>query len=100
MSSCACQTARGTRCTLTVQTGSKYCHRHQRCESDAPEDDYVVETTAVINSSLRALSNEVKMLVRERNFYYRKLVRVSEFADTLRAKERERLHKILSSQKP
>ena len=97
--SCRCSTVNGTRCTRAAIEGSSYCYQHQNCAQEADGSEYLVEASDVIRSALQTLNKEVKSITSERNFYYRKLVRISAFADTLRPKEREKLQKILSSQK-
>ena len=46
-------------------------------------------------ATLGALAGDVKQLIKERNFYYRKLSRIEEFAGTLPGASKARLLKLL-----
>ena len=96
MPTCVCQTQNGTRCTRPIQTGSIYCKQHQTCKKETNDDDEISNSTSMTLQLLHAHSEDVKNLVKERNFYYKKLEKIEEFANTLNGINKKTLLKLLS----
>ena len=90
-----CTTQNGLRCTRAALPNSRYCKQHQTCVANATEGDEIQETSMATMNNLKILVDDVKNLIRERNFYYRKLVKIESFAETLPDTKKKKILKIL-----